>query len=210
MQEILSFIAIAEKLKTTLRHSWTNDSSRQESTAEHSWMICLLAMVLFEKTHHKLDQLKVLKMLLIHDLAEAITGDIPLGEQGEGFDHAKKVADERAALQEMTKDISFSTREELLSLWEEYEKRESNEARFVKEIDKVEATIQHSIADMSTWEQADYNLVAYNQDEIGDFDPILKELKVAVETVQMKKIIAAKMEGRVDPATLVRYHQEVQ
>lgn len=82
MQEILSFLTLAEKLKTTLRHSWTNDPARQESTAEHSWMICLLAMVLFGKTKLQLDQLKVLKMLVIHDLAEAITGDIPLSMQG--------------------------------------------------------------------------------------------------------------------------------
>lgn len=75
--ELYAFIVRAEKLKVELRHSWNSDPNRQESVAEHSWMMALLAMAIFDEIDIEVDQLKVMKMVAIHDLAEAITGDIP-------------------------------------------------------------------------------------------------------------------------------------
>jgi len=77
ISNLLQFYIAAEKLKTTIRHSHTSDSNRIESAAEHSWMLALIALSLFEHLETKIDQLRVLKMVLIHDLAEAVTGDIP-------------------------------------------------------------------------------------------------------------------------------------
>jgi len=72
-QQILNFYKISEKLKSTLRHSWLSDKNRQESVAEHTWMMGLLAIILIPKMKTKLNAQKVLIMVLIHDLAEAVT-----------------------------------------------------------------------------------------------------------------------------------------
>src|SRR5262245_25285556 len=64
---ILAFIARAEKLKTELRHSWTSRRERQESVAEHTWMCTLIAMTLFPRVDTPVDQLKVLKLIVVHD-----------------------------------------------------------------------------------------------------------------------------------------------
>ena len=66
---IIKFIKKAEKLKTELRHSWTSEVNRQESVAEHTWSSCLLAMILFDEISIKVNQLRVLKMIIVHDLA---------------------------------------------------------------------------------------------------------------------------------------------
>ena len=80
IQSILVFLKKAEKLKTELRHSWTSNTQRQESVAEHCWSACLIAILLFKELQEPVDQLKVLKMIVVHDLAEAIAGDIPAFE----------------------------------------------------------------------------------------------------------------------------------
>ena len=69
---LLSFIKAAEKLKVELRHSYTSSIDRKESVAEHSWMLGLMAMLFFDFVDLKVDKLKVMKMVIIHDLAELL------------------------------------------------------------------------------------------------------------------------------------------
>ena len=69
IKDFLNFYTKAEKLKSTLRHSWLSKTSRQESTAEHSWMLGLLAIVLFDQIKSKVNKEKVLKLVIVHDLA---------------------------------------------------------------------------------------------------------------------------------------------
>ncbi len=83
IEQIISFLKACEKLKTIMRKSWTSDNSRRESVAEHSWMMCLLALTLFDQLDTKIDQLKVLKMITIHDLVEVFAGDIAVWEKTE-------------------------------------------------------------------------------------------------------------------------------
>ena len=81
---------IAEKLKCNTRHSWTS-SNRQESVAEHSWRLCLLAYSLKNK-FSDFDMDKVLYMCLVHDLGEAITGDIPAFNKNDIDEESEKSA----------------------------------------------------------------------------------------------------------------------
>lgn len=83
IEGILAFFKAAEKLKATYRHSYTSDTKRLESSAEHSWMLAIVSMTIFSELGLKLDELKTLKMVIIHDLAEAVTGDIPTFEVSE-------------------------------------------------------------------------------------------------------------------------------
>jgi putative hydrolases of HD superfamily len=135
----LKFIGEAERLKNVLRRSHTSEG-RQESTAEHTWRLCLLAMV-FEDQLPGLDFARVLKMCVVHDLGEAIHGDVPAVIQESSDDKSQR---ERQDLLTLVEGLSPELRNEFLALWEEYESAASPEAVAVKALDKLETMIQHN------------------------------------------------------------------
>ena len=137
--QYLEFIQKAEQLKSTLRSAHTA-AGRRESTAEHSWRLALLAMVL-EDEYPELDQHRVLKLCLVHDLGEAIGGDIPAINQVPGQD---KAGAERADLLTLAACLPEKRRTEIIALWDEYENAATPEARLVKGLDKLETIIQHN------------------------------------------------------------------
>lgn len=112
----LDFLREAERLKDVLRSAHTS-SGRAESTAEHSWRLCLMAIT-FADELVGLDLLRVLKMCVVHDLGEAINGDIPAIEQG---GHPDKGAQEREDLLTLTRTLDAGLRDEILALWDDYE-----------------------------------------------------------------------------------------
>lgn len=192
-QNILSFYREAEKLKTVLRHSFLS-SGRQESVAEHTWMMLLLAMTLMPKIEKPLDQVKVLKMIVIHDLGEAVTQDMPVWEGVK--DRAKKIELERIAMGKMLSSLDSNTKHELLNLWEEYETRESFEARFVKAIDTLDVVAQHNAAAISTWDDNDYLWqLSPLQDSFFDLDPLLRQIKDELDAWSIEKV---KKEGKLE------------
>ncbi|EAR7074537.1 HD domain-containing protein [Salmonella enterica] len=135
----LAFLQEAEKLKSVLRSAHSS-TGRAESTAEHSWRLCLMAMI-FEDEFAGMDMLRILKMCLVHDLGEAIHGDIPAVEREL---HPDKSTEEKAALLHLTQSLDEKQRKEILSLWQEYEHAVSPEARIVKALDKLETILQHN------------------------------------------------------------------
>ena len=135
----ISFIQQAEKLKDVLRSAHTSNG-RRESTAEHTWRLCLMAMV-FEPEFTGLNFSKLLKLCIIHDLGEAISGDIPAIEQQP--DRNKSVQ-ERADLIILLEPLDEFRRIEFLALWDEYENASSPEAIMIKGLDKIETIIQHN------------------------------------------------------------------
>ncbi|QXX95079.1 HD domain-containing protein [Serratia marcescens] len=135
----LTFLQKAEKLKSVLRSAHSS-TGRAESTAEHSWRLCLMAMI-FENELAGMDMLRILKICLVHDLGEAIHGDIPAVEREL---HPDKSEQERATLLHLTHSLGEKQREEILSLWQEYEHAASPEARVVKALDKLETILQHN------------------------------------------------------------------
>ena len=135
----LDFIRECERLKDVLRSGHTS-SGRSESTAEHTWRLCMMAMV-FESEFAGIDFAKVLKMCVIHDLGEAIGGDIPAIHQVPGVD---KSARERADLITLMRGLNPALQAQFLALWDDYEHVASPEARLVKGLDKLETIIQHN------------------------------------------------------------------
>ena len=138
----LNFLREAERLKSVLRSGFTS-SGRPESTAEHSWRLALMALV-FADELPKLDIAKVLKLCVVHDLGEAIHGDIPAICQSA---HPDKSAQEREDLQTLTRDLDPLLRAEILALWDEYESAATPEAQAVKAFDKLETILQHNQGD---------------------------------------------------------------
>jgi putative hydrolase of HD superfamily len=130
----LEFLRLAERLKGVLRNSRGSDG-RPESTAEHSWRLALMAMAF---APDEVDVGRLLKICLVHDLAEALTGDIPAP-----LKRGDKAPAERLALREMTATLPPARRAEILALWEEYEAAATPEAVLAKGFDKLETILQH-------------------------------------------------------------------
>lgn len=136
----IAFLQEAERLKNVLRTAHTSEG-RRESTAEHSWRLALFAMLL-EDELPGLDFARILKMCVIHDLGEAIHGDVPAIHQTPGA--PDKSAREREDLQTLAAPLPQRLRAQLLALWDEYDAAASPEARIVKGLDKLETMIQHN------------------------------------------------------------------
>ncbi|WP_288582459.1 HD domain-containing protein [uncultured Methylobacterium sp.] len=134
----LDFLRRAEALKSTLR-SGHAASGRRESTAEHTWRLCLMAMVLADGLDG-IDPLKLIRMCLVHDLGEAVGGDIPATDPRA----VDKAVQERRDLLALTETLPAPRRDEILGLWEEYEAGTSPEAVLAKAFDKLETILQHN------------------------------------------------------------------
>lgn len=137
--EILDFLREAEQLKNTIRSSYTS-TGRSESVAEHTWRLCLMAMV-FEKAFPEVDMSRVIKICLIHDLGEAVNGDIPAPKQSGSPDKAEA---ERRDLLQLLGPLSDFLRNDIVELWDEYEQASTPEAKTAKALDKLETIIQHN------------------------------------------------------------------
>jgi putative hydrolase of HD superfamily len=205
VKNLLQFYIEAEKLKTTIRHSSTSDHTRMESSAEHSWMMCLIAMTLAEHIQRPVDWLRVLKMTILHDLAEAITGDIPAFEVSSRQDAKKQT--EQQAMQHILRNLSKKTREEFLSLFNEFEDRQTIEAQIAQALDKIEAPLQHNIAGVATWDQNDFDIHPFYKYEFSQFDSFLSALREEVEHMSRKKITEAGQLSRIKPEHRKRYEQ---
>lgn len=94
-------------------------------------------------------------MLIIHDLGEALTGDIPAFIKS-----PNKHQLEKKAFSKITKSLTKHTRDEIISLWKEFEERKSSEAVFAKMLDVIDVLNQHLIADISTWSEIEFEFNA--------------------------------------------------
>jgi len=136
---ILQFLQAAEQLKNVYRTSWTSDG-QPESTASHTWRLCLMVVVLGQYLPD-VDIGKLLKMCIIHDLGEAIGGDIPAIHQAA---NAPKSLQEREDLLHLLDPLPDSIRQEIIGLWDEYDQAATLEARVARALDKLETLIQHN------------------------------------------------------------------
>ena len=136
---VLAFLRAAERLKTVTRSGWTS-TGKAESVAEHTWRLCLMAMVLYGRADD-VDLARLLKMCLIHDLGEAIGGDVPAPAQVAGY---PKAGQERADLLSLVEPLPAADQREILELWDEYEAASSPEAKLAKGLDKLETILQHT------------------------------------------------------------------
>lgn len=178
----LAFIQAAQSLKEVLRSAYTANG-RQESTAEHTWRLALLIMVLADQLP-ELDLLKTLKMAVIHDLGEAIHGDIPAIMQ-EGI--SNKSAQERQDLATLLQPLPNRLQQEFLMLWDEYDQASSPEALAVKALDKLETLIQHNQGLNPTDFNYAFNL-SYGK-QYTDQHPLFAALRELVDQDTQAKVL---------------------
>lgn len=145
LEGVLDFLRAAEQLKVKTRSAYTSEG-KPESVAEHSWRLCLMALVLrdeFPDVHFE----RLIAICVVHDLGEAIRGDVPAPVQAERLARdptAHKSADEREDLLKLLSPLPASARAHLTALWDEYEAAVTREARVAKALDKLETILQHT------------------------------------------------------------------
>jgi|1186.fasta_scaffold129075_3 putative hydrolase of HD superfamily len=136
---LLRFFHLAGRLKETPRAGWSlRGIASPESVAEHSHRMALLALVLAPRAQPPLDAARCVAMALVHDLAEALVGDIT---PFDGVDADEKRRREEEAMRSLA---ALAGDDALLGLWREYAAAQTPEARFVKELDRLETVLQAS------------------------------------------------------------------
>lgn len=144
----IQFIIEIDKLKGILRQTLLIDASRQENSAEHSWHIALMAMILAEYAPQPIDVLRVIKMLLIHDIVEIDAGDtFCYDTQGH---HDKAEREESAA----TRLFGLLPKDQgaiLRALWDEFEARQTAEAQFAAALDRIQPFLHNQQTQGGTW-----------------------------------------------------------
>jgi putative hydrolase of HD superfamily len=175
LQGILEFLRAAEALKTATRSGWTSAGER-ESVAEHTWRLCLMALVV-HGSFPDVDFGRLIRICIIHDLGEAIGGDVPAPEQVRLG--GSKAADERRDLMQLLAPLPEALRDEIAGLWDEYEAAASPEARLAKGLDKLETILQHTQGQNPSEFDYRFNLT-YGRQYTGDH-PLLAALRALLD-----------------------------
>ena len=182
--QLLAFLRRIETLKTNPRHAYTAGGVR-ETVAAHSWRTALLAMLLASE-FPELDMNKVIRMCLIHDLGEAVTGDIPAFEKTD--EHRSQ---ERLALAQLVDTAPAADAAQMHALFAEMDALQTPEARLYKALDRIEAVIQHNESDIATWIPLEYQLQqTYGWENLEEF-PAMLTLRRQVLADTQEKIRAA-------------------
>ncbi|MBK1880153.1 HD domain-containing protein [Pelagicoccus mobilis] len=145
----MAFIIEADKLKNIFRQSYISDESRRENDAEHSWHLALMAITLYEHANDpELDLLKILRMVILHDIVEIDAGDTYIYDEVHKQDQAIR---EQQAADRLFGLLPEDQATEFRSIWDEFEDGESPEARFAKAIDRLHPMLLNHLAGGKTW-----------------------------------------------------------
>jgi putative hydrolase of HD superfamily len=138
---IINFFKTSANLKKIPRQGWIDklSISKSESVADHTFSMAIMGMIFGDLENYNTE--KILKMILLHDLAESITGDIV----PEKISRVKKAALENNTIKKIFSDLPASLQKQYSMLWEEYQANNSKEAKIVHQIDKLEMALQARI-----------------------------------------------------------------
>ena len=150
--------------------------------AEHSWRLAIMALLCADE-FPKLDINKVIKMCLIHDFGEALTGDVPSFWKTDEHEE-----EERRAIESLLGRLPEQLRSELGALFAEMEARETEEAKLYKALDNLEAVIAHNEAALDTWIPLEYTENLVYGKENCDFSPWTAELRELLKQDSLQKI----------------------
>jgi putative hydrolase of HD superfamily len=144
----LDFLLELDKLKAILRKTRPKDFTRYENSAEHSWHVALMAMLLAEYAEPQVDVNRVVKMLLLHDIVEIDADDTFLYDEAAAV--AKAGKEERAA-ERIFGLLPEAQKAEFIALWREYEDRETAEGRFAYAMDRLLPMLQNLANQGASW-----------------------------------------------------------
>ncbi|UIR54798.1 HD domain-containing protein [Sphingobacterium sp. SRCM116780] len=148
----IDFIKEIDKVKYIQRKTKLFNSNRNENDAEHSWHLAVMAIVLAEHSNASIDILKVIKMVLIHDIVEIDAGDTFIYDTQKNHSNTDE---ERLAANRIFGLLPKKQSEELIEIWEEFEAGLTEEAKFAKAMDRLEPLLQNSSNNGGTWNEFD-------------------------------------------------------
>lgn len=150
LHQQIAFIKEIDRLKYIYRKTRLLYSERHENDAEHSWHLAIMAFVLAEHANEAIDVLKVVKMLLIHDIVEIDAGDTFLYDTQKNHDNTEE---ELAAAKRIFGILPKQQAEDMISIWLEFEAGETAEAKFAKAMDRLEPLLQNHSNKGGTWKE---------------------------------------------------------
>ncbi len=148
LAEQIAFILEIDKLKQVLRQTPLIDYSRKENDAEHSWQLAMMALVLNEYALPEIVPLRVLKMVLIHDIVEIDAGDSPAYS---GVTKADQLARESIAADRLFGLLPPDIADEFHALWDEFEQQKSPDALFARAMDRLQPFLHNYFTDGKMW-----------------------------------------------------------
>jgi len=169
-RKLTDFLRVMERLKDAPRHCWTT-GGRRESVAEHSWRVALMAMLMADE-FPELDIDRVIRMCLVHDIGEAITGDIPTFVKTD----ADRVVEGRE-VDALIGGLPEPWPRWLGDLFDEMEALQTPEAKLYKALDRMEAIQSHNESAVETWLPLEYELNLTYGEKDAAFSPYLTILR---------------------------------
>jgi putative hydrolase of HD superfamily len=163
----INFIKEIDKVKYIQRKTKLFNSDRNENDAEHSWHLAMMTIVLAEHSNVPIDVLKVVKMVLIHDIVEIDAGDTFIYDTTKSHTNTEE---ERIAANRIFGMLPKEQAEEFIAIWEEFENGQTNEAKFAKSMDRLEPLLQNTSNNGGTWKEFD---VPY--DKVYEKKKVIKE-----------------------------------
>ena len=186
-RKFLDFLSKIEKCKCFTRHNFTT-AGRAESVAEHSWRLSAMAYLLAGDLDG-VDMDKVIRMCLVHDFGEAITGDIPSFQKSN-----QDIAHEDDVVLKLVETLQTAKKDEIAGLFDEMAEKKTIEAKVWRALDMMEAVISHNEADISTWIPIEYELQQSYGIEESKCHPVLEKLRARVLADTLRKI---ETEGKI-------------
>ncbi len=150
LEQQLGFLLEMDKLKSVLRQSSLLAVDRFENSAEHSWHIALMAVVLAEHAAAPVDICRVITMLLVHDIVEIDAGDTFAYDAGATVGKPER---EKQAADRLFSLLPADQAAHLRSLWEEFEAAESAEARFANAVDRLMPALHNYHTGGGSWQR---------------------------------------------------------
>lgn len=144
----VNFIKEIDKLKYIQRKTKLFNSDRCENDVEHSWHLAMMTIVLAEHSDKPIDVLKVVKMVLIHDIVEIDAGDTFIYDTTKNHTNTEE---ELIAAKRIFGLLPTEQAKEFIAIWEEFEEGITNEAKFAKSMDRFEPLLQNVSNNGGTW-----------------------------------------------------------
>ena len=180
-RQLIEFLETIGKLKSNTRHVW-NAEGRQESVAEHCWRLSVMALLVADE-FPEVDINKVVKMCLIHDFGEALTGDIPSFYKTK---QDEKIED--LAVASLMDSLPDNTADDLTVLFAEMAALKTPEAKLFKALDNLEAIVSHNESPLETWLELEFTEnLTYGNENVA-YSEYLKELREELKNDSLKKI----------------------
>lgn len=181
LQQQMDFILEVDKIKNIGRQTYLSDGQRKENDAEHSWHLALMALLLKEHATEEVDVMKVMTMVLIHDIVEIDAGDTYAYDEEA---HKTKEIREKAAAERIFGLLPTDQGEYLKELWEEFEAYETPEAKYAHALDHFQPVMLNDASSGRSWREhvvRKSQVLNRNQRTAEGSETMMKQIRMLVE-----------------------------